>query len=199
MAIRKLRLSLLRLSAVPLVFLAVFVRPEWSVESYTAFLVELAGYLFLLAGLGVRMWSTLYIGGRKSQELIMSGPYSLCRNPLYIGTFLLVVGAGLCFENILMLAATVIIIIPVHVIVARLEEHRLESLFPQEYPAYRKQVPSLWPRLRDYHGKTELLVSTRVIGRVLLDTIAVLLIPEIEDLLEVLHETGIIPVLWHFP
>jgi hypothetical protein len=32
-----------------------------------------------------------------------------------------------------------------------------------------------------------------------MDTVGVLLLPEIEDLLELLHEHGIIPVLWHFP
>jgi len=199
MKMRKLRILLLRLSAVPFVFLAVFIRPPWNVESTTAFAVELLGYLFLLGGLAIRIWSILYIGGRKSHELITEGPYSLCRNPLYVGTLFLVIGAGLCFENVLMLAATLVVFIPVHFIVVRLEEKHLESLFPIEYASYRRQTSRFLPQFRNYHGTKELTVSVRSIRRVLVDTMGVLLLPEIEDLLEVMHRHGIIPVLWHFP
>lgn len=198
-SIRKSRTSLLRLSCIPLAFLAVFVRPRWAIEGNTAFVIELCGYLFLLAGLAVRMWSILYIGGRKSQQLITAGPYSLCRHPLYIGTFLLTIGVAVCFENVLMLAAIILFFIPLHLIVARLEDHHLELIFPREYPVYAQRVPRLWPRFGNYKSKKEILVSTRVIGRVMLDTVAVLLIPQLEDLLEVLHNSGLVPILWHFP
>lgn len=43
------------------------------------------------------------------------------------------------------------------------------------------------------------LVSVRAIRRIAMDTVGVLLIPEIEDFLEVLHINGILPILWHFP
>lgn len=199
MSARKLRVLALRLSSIPLILLAIFVRPPWTIGSSIAFSIEFAGYLFLLAGLAVRMWSILYIGGRKSHELVTEGPYSICRNPLYIGTFFLAIGAGLCFENLLMLAATVVIVLPTHAIAARLEEHHLASKFPKEYPPYTQTVPRFWPRFRSYHSRQTLTVSVRAIRRVTIDTMAVLLIPEIEDLLEVLHQRGILPVLWHFP
>ena len=70
MSLRKMRIALIRASFIPVVFLAVFVRPIWSTESTVAFCVECAGYLFLLVGLSVRMWSVLYIGGRKSHEQV---------------------------------------------------------------------------------------------------------------------------------
>ena len=199
MSVRKLRVLLLRLSSAPLVFLAIFVRPSWAVGSTEAVVVEFAGYLFLLAGLAVRMWSILYVGGRKSDELVTQGPYSLCRNPLYIGTFLLAIGAGLCFENLLMLVATLGVILPAHVIATRLEERHLGEKFPREYPQYKAGVPRFWPRLRGYRSGPTVTVSVRAIRRVTVDTLAVLLIPEMEDLLEVLHAHGIVPVLWYFP
>jgi hypothetical protein len=164
-----------------------------------AFLVELAGYAFLMAGLMIRIWSTLYIGGRKSLQLVTEGPYSICRNPLYVGTFLLAIGAGLCFENLLMLMATFVVLVPIHGIVARMEERHLAEKFPQEYPSYARQVRRFWPRLGNYHSGQEIIVSVRSIRRVALDTLGVLLLPEIEDLLEVLHQHGVIPVLFHFP
>ena len=85
MSFRKLRIVLLRLAFLPIVLMAIFVRPSWNQEGMGPFFVELAGYLFLILGLSVRIWSILYIGGRKSQELVTDGPYSLCRNPLVRG------------------------------------------------------------------------------------------------------------------
>jgi len=199
MSLRKKRIALVRAASVPVVFLAVFVRPAWSTESTVAFCVESAGYLFLLGGLAVRMWSILYIGGRKSHELVTDGPYSICRNPLYVGTFLLAIGAGLCFENLLMLAAVFLIIGPVHLLAARMEERHLLELFPDAYPAYARQVPRFRPKFRNYRSREKVTVRVRAIRRIAIDTVGVLLLPEIEDLLEVLHHHQIIPVLWHFP
>lgn len=190
---------MLRLSAIPFVLLAVFVRPTWPVGSRIAFVVEFTGYLLLLAGLGIRMWSIFHIGGRKSRELVTEGPYSLCRNPLYVGTLLMVIGAGMCFENVPMLAAVLVVFVPVHLIAVRLEEKHLEALFPTDYPSYKRTVPRFLPRFRSYKRKDQLVVRLKTIRRIMVDTVAVLLLPEVEDLLEVLHEAGVIPVLWHFP
>jgi protein-S-isoprenylcysteine O-methyltransferase Ste14 len=199
MSLRKRRIALVRGAAVPVIFLAVFVRPTWSTESTVAFCVELAGYSFLLAGLAVRMWSILYIGGRKSHELVTDGPYSICRNPLYLGTSLLAIGAGLCFENVLMLIAVFLIIAPVHLLAARMEERHLLELFPDTYPEYARRVPRFWPRLSNYRSRETVTVRVRAIRRIAIDTVGVLLLPEIEDLLEVLHQHNIVPVLLHFP
>jgi hypothetical protein len=42
-------------------------------------------------------------------------------------------------------------------------------------------------------------VTNALVRRLAVDTIAVLPMPEIEDMLEVLHVHGVLPVLWHFP
>ncbi len=62
---------------------------------------------WVLLGLGVigRCWCGSYISGYKNDRLIMDGPYSLCRNPLYFCSFL--AGLGLMFitETLIMPAA----------------------------------------------------------------------------------------------
>ena len=199
MSLRKLRLNFLRLLFIPIVFVIVFVRPLWSLESTVGFAMELGGYLFLLAGLLVRIWCSFYIGNRKSKEIVDEGPYSMCRNPLYIGTFLLAIGVGLCFENLLLLILVPAMIIPVHIIVTRMEETHLESKFGEKYLLYKQKVPRFWPRISNYTSPETIEVNVNSIRRIVMDTIAVLLLPEIEDLLELLHEHGIIPILWHFP
>jgi len=198
-SIRKVRVLLLRLFSIPIIFLAVFVRPSWQIESETAFAVEFVGYAFLLAGLAIRIWSILHVGGRKSHQLVTDGPYAICRNPLYIGTFLLAVGTGLCFENILMFAAILLVFVPMHLVVVRQEEKHLETLFPEDYHIYKQTVARFMPSLGNFKLKEEVLVPVRAIRRIMVDTIGVLLIPEIENFLEVMHTNGVIPVLWHFP
>jgi len=198
-SLRKLRIALLRLVFVPIIFVAVFIRPSWSLESTIAFGMELGGYLFLLAGLVIRMWCIFYIGSRKSKEIIATGPYSICRNPLYIGSFFLAIGVGLCFENLLMLLLVPAIIVPVHIITAQMEEAHLESKFGEEYRRYKQKVPRFRPCFSNYNSPNVLEINIHSIRRIAIDTVAVLFLPEIEDLLELLHEHGIIPVLWHFP
>jgi len=199
MALRKLRIHLLRLVFVPIVLVAVFIRPSWSPESTLSFVMELGGYFFLLAGLVIRIWCTFYIGSHKSKELIAEGPYSICRNPLYTGSFLLAIGVGLCFENLLILILVPAIIIPVHIIAARMEETHLESKFGEQYQVYKRKVPRFRPRFSNYNSPDMIEVNVHSIRRIAMDTIGILLLPEIEDLLELLHEHGIVPVLWHFP
>jgi len=164
-----------------------------------AFTAELAGYLFLLAGVIIRIWCTFYIGSRKSKEIIDEGPYSICRNPLYIGSFLLAIGVGLCFTNLLILLLIPAIIIPVHIIVARMEEAHLESKFGEQYHLYKQKVPRFWPRFSNYNSPDMIEISIHSIRRLAADMVCILLLPEIEDLLQLLHENGVIPVLWHFP
>jgi len=50
--------------------------------------------------------------------------------------FLPVIFVGLCFENILMLV--LVLLIPAHVLVVRLEETHLEEVFGQQYLAYKR-------------------------------------------------------------
>ena len=166
-------------------------------ESTTAFIVESIGYVFLLIGLIIRIWCTFYIGGRKTIELITTGPYSICRNPLYIGTFILFIGIGLCFENPLILLLALVIIIPVHMIVIKMEETHLEAIFGEQYRMYKKRVSRFWPHFSNYRSPDILKVNVRAIRQIAIDAVVVLLLPEIEDLIELLHRQGIIPVLWH--
>jgi hypothetical protein len=112
---------------------------------------------------------------------------------------MLAIGVGLTFENLLLLLLVPLIIVPVHLIVVRLEESRLEEVFGEQFCAYKQKTPRFWPRFSSYNSPDRLNVDVRAIWRITGNTVGVLLLPWIEDLLEVLHHHGVIPVLWHFP
>ena len=57
---------------------------------------DVLGWIAFVCGAGLRVWATLFIGGRKGETVVTDGPYSLCRHPLYLGSILLFV-SGACF------------------------------------------------------------------------------------------------------
>ncbi|TIV31008.1 MAG: isoprenylcysteine carboxylmethyltransferase family protein, partial [Mesorhizobium sp.] len=56
--------------------------------------IEMFGVLLIFLGIVGRLWSTLYIGGRKSSEVVTGGPYSITRNPLYLFSTVAAAGVG---------------------------------------------------------------------------------------------------------
>jgi len=107
-------------------------------ESELYELLELVGYvLIVLATLG-RIWATVYIGGRKDEELCQDGPYSISRNPLYVFSLFGAIGIILSAQKPTLLA----IILPFFVyyyFVIKGEEARLLGFFGQEYSGYSKR------------------------------------------------------------
>src|SRR5690348_8154731 len=67
------------------------------------------GWTTFMAGAALRFWATLYVGGRKEEQLIMEGPYSICRHPLYLGSLLLGASGALFFESPALLVALLLL------------------------------------------------------------------------------------------
>jgi protein-S-isoprenylcysteine O-methyltransferase Ste14 len=195
-SLRRLRMKLVRLSFIPIVFVAIFGWRSWSDNSITELVIESVGYLFLVSGVAMRLWATLFIGGKKSIELTVDGPYSLCRNPLYVGTVLLAIGASLCLENLLLLAMTLLILVPVHAFAIIQEERLLAATFGQQFETYRSRVPRFFPSFKHFHNPQTISVSTEVLLNCVVNVSVIVLIPLFEDLIEVLHSHNVLPVLW---
>ncbi len=107
--------------------------------------VDMFGLAVSATGVAIRLvaraWKTAY--GKNG--LVTSGPYSIVRNPMYVGSFL--VGLGLC----LILGSYVFLVIysaafaVIHGLIARREESELSARWPDEYRAYRASVPGWFP------------------------------------------------------
>ena len=103
-------------------------------------------------GLGVRAASAGHV--EKNRKLAVSGPYAYTRNPLYLGSGL--AGVGFCIAGgrwwfFLLLA---IFFIAVYLPVMRSEQEHLTTLFGDEYAAYARHVPLLWPRITPWRSGT---------------------------------------------
>ena len=56
-----------------------------------------AGIGYIIAGMLIRLWSNGY--AIKNDKLTISGPYAFVRNPLYLGTFLMVLGFVIVMDS----------------------------------------------------------------------------------------------------
>ncbi|MCC6415618.1 MAG: isoprenylcysteine carboxylmethyltransferase family protein [Opitutaceae bacterium] len=135
--------------------------------SLSVLVLEIVGLLLIIAAVLGRIWCALYIAGRKNTELCCDGPYSVCRNPLYVFSFFGVVGLALVARS----APLGLIIAPIfwgyHHFVISSEETRLRELFGEAYNKYYREVPRLWPSFRLYWSRPSLVIDPRVIGRAL--------------------------------
>lgn len=104
-------------------------------------------------GEAVRLWAVHHIGvisrtrSDRLGPLIDTGPFSLVRNPLYLGNILLWAGFAV-IAHLFWLAPVVAVLLALeyHAIV-RWEERLLESRIGAPYRAYTARVPRWLPRL----------------------------------------------------
>jgi protein-S-isoprenylcysteine O-methyltransferase Ste14 len=130
----------------PAVAIALFSAPLSADNSWLHLSIQAVAWLTFLAGAAARFWATLYIGGRKERQLVTEGPFSLSRNPLYVGSLLLGVSAALFLESPIFLAALVAVTVIYMQATVPTEEAVLHALHGQRYEAYCRLVPRYWPR-----------------------------------------------------
>lgn len=125
------------------------------------------GFGLVVAAVLGRIWCAIYISGRKNAELCVSGPYSLCRHPLYFFSSLGLLGVVLATHRPSVSAAAFGLFWLYHTGVIRSEERRLEQLFKSEFAAYRSSVPCFRPRLARPRNVETLSVNVRPLVRAL--------------------------------
>lgn len=115
-------------------------------ESLAHVALETLAWMAFVAGASFRFWATLYIGGRKERDLVTDGPYSLCRHPLYLGSLLLGISAGLFLESLLFLTAIAVVSAVYARATIPVEEDVLRARHGVRYDFYINNVPRLVPR-----------------------------------------------------
>lgn len=129
------------------------------------------GMLAVVVAVLGRVWCALYIAGRKNAELCQDGPYSLVRNPLYVFSLVGAVGVALATLRWPMVPAAIALFLAYYHVVIRSEEARLEALFPQAYPAYRRAVPRLLPRFAGFSSRQTLTLNPRDVTRAMREVV----------------------------
>jgi protein-S-isoprenylcysteine O-methyltransferase Ste14 len=109
---------------------------------------RMAGAGLVLAGVGLNLWalaerrrrSTGPFALERPEELVITGPYAITRHPMYVGWWLLQLGAGTMAGSSWVLATLPAELLVEHRFVLS-EEAMVAELFPESYPDYAKRVP----------------------------------------------------------
>ncbi len=117
---------------------------------------SLAGLCLLMFGLVLRSWAAGTLN--KSREVTDIGPYSLVRNPLYIGSFSMMIAFAIWLRDLPTFIFIVGPLFGLYRIQILFEEKRLAFMFGDEWTAYARRVPRLfpseWPGTATYSGWT---------------------------------------------
>ena len=122
---------------------------------------------FLLAAVATvgRLWCGIYVFGRKSKDLCQDGPYSICRNPLYIFTFLGALGVATASNRIVLIVCFASIYCFYYFLVVKFEEKRLSQLFGREYETYCARVHRFLPDFRNYRSRARIEINPQILSR----------------------------------
>lgn len=191
---RRRRLAVALLVAILFVALLFVGSAELPGSDLHEYVEAFGGAAILVAILG-RTWCTLYIGGRKSAEIVRGGPYSVTRNPLYVFSTIGAAGIGAMTGSVTIAAVFALITYLAFRSVALVEENYLKRAFGQPYLDYMKEVPRFFPRLRLFRESEMLTVRPQLIYRTFTDGLLFLAAYPFFELVEHLQDAGILPVL----
>ena len=113
---------------------------------------QIIGAAICLAGLLVTIWARRTLAGnwssdvtfKQGHELVKAGPYRFVRHPIYTGLLLMCLGSALDIGRLRGWLGLVLVFVGFWIKLKQ-EETLMLQHFPDDYPAYRKQVKALVP------------------------------------------------------
>src|SRR5713101_1511124 len=106
----------------------------------------LVGGVVGVHGLLLRAYAAGFL--RKHEALTVAGPYAYTRNPLYLGSTILALGAGIASKSWLSVAILLIYFVIFYSSVIRREEKELHMLHGAAFEEYARTVPLFLPGLK---------------------------------------------------
>ncbi|MGD9762372.1 MAG: isoprenylcysteine carboxylmethyltransferase family protein [Candidatus Binatia bacterium] len=145
------------LAPVMLIIAVLLARPHapWGSERWDL-RMDVLGFVVAALGQALRMtvigYAYIVRGGAKKEiaapRLVREGFYAHCRNPMYMGNFLLLTGLALIYSA----AVVYVVLLPICIVsllaIVKAEERFLSQRFGTEYAEYCRRVPRFVPRLR---------------------------------------------------
>jgi len=165
------RILLSRIFAVLLLLVFLFTKSPELLRFPTIIVLGLLGLLLATLGAFGRVWSSVYIAGRKTNELVDQGPYSITRNPLYVFSLLGAVGLGLASCNPVVLILLLALFILYYPGVISKEEAKLRRKHGDSFEEYMATVPRILPHFSLFRQPEQITVNPKPITRAFTDAI----------------------------
>ena len=132
----------------------------------------------------------------KNAVLAQSGPYSVVRNPLYLGNFLGLLGFLFAVQQPLLALALAGGFAFLYPAVVRAEEARLAALFGERYAAYCASVPRWVPDWSRYREPETVTIRPPEVRKAILDAMWFLWAFALWEFVEELHKLQLLPTLF---
>jgi protein-S-isoprenylcysteine O-methyltransferase Ste14 len=114
--------------------------------------VGLIGLTIVVLGCLLRSWSAGVI--KKNKSLSQTGPYHFCRNPLYLGSFLIGLGFTIILTTNLykdmILWLIYFIFLSIYIDKIKSEEKYLLEIFKNDFLEYKKQTGVFYPKMINF-------------------------------------------------
>lgn len=193
------RIVSLWVTAVAFLSLLIVSRPYVNEAGSLDIVLDYCGLLLLLAGISGRLWSILYIGGKKNRELITTGPYAMTRNPLYFFSVVAILGICLMYGSILVASVASLTVLGIFTYTAQREARYLEHRFGAQYLSYAQVTPLFWPRVSLVRSPSEIMITMGTLKSTFKDALFFVAFIPVVELLEYLHLHGYVPTLFMLP
>jgi protein-S-isoprenylcysteine O-methyltransferase Ste14 len=109
----------------------------------------LAGLLIVLPGEVLRIWAAGHL--KKTREVTTTGPYAYVKNPLYLGTLLILIGFCIMARNLYLLLIGLVVFFAYYAPFKKKREgQRLYEHFGEAWTDYNQAVPDYLPKLTPY-------------------------------------------------
>lgn len=139
-----------------------YVLADWCMQMwYTEFweeILDVAGIALVLFGFILRISARGHKSeqSRQGHDLVQSGPYTLSRNPMYIGSLIIGSGISIMLFNAYILAAFILSWMGFYSYVVNKEEVYLSGMFQEKYAAFMRSTPRFFPRWERWRRMPEL-------------------------------------------
>jgi protein-S-isoprenylcysteine O-methyltransferase Ste14 len=143
----------LRNGLFPVVYLLIFAKATLLFPDYRV--AALIGAVVAALGQGLRAVTIgldyIIRGGRNRQvyadKLVTGGLFSHCRNPLYVGNYIVLVGLGIASSSAVFVFIGLPLLAFAYWTITLAEENFLRGKFGAQFDEYCRQVPRYFPRL----------------------------------------------------
>ncbi|WKN42588.1 methyltransferase family protein [Tunicatimonas pelagia] len=142
-----------RNSLFPVFYALLFIpSPPLTVHPWLAiglgFMIALSGQTIRITTIGLQY---IIRGGKNykvyAEELVTGGLFSHCRNPLYVGNILMILGLGVMANSLIFVTVITPIFVLFYQAIVMAEEHFLAAKFGQAYQSYQQDVNRWLPAL----------------------------------------------------
>lgn len=113
-------------------------------------ILEYPGYIgscLVVLGVLLRTWAAGII--TKNKKLVTYGPYSFCRHPLYLGTFLISLGFVFLLNDLENIMVIILFTVFIYMPKIKEEERKLYREFKDSWEEYVSKTSSLMPNFSD--------------------------------------------------